>query len=205
MSLNAHHYLGGSVGTNAYLLETDEGSLLIDAPAGVAEWVKDQGKTVDVLFLTHQHFDHVEGVAGLVEAFGCKVLAWSEPSETLIRQEVARSMGLPVVVPEYQVDQFLGDAEEVELIGLKLLVRHLPGHSTDSVVAYCEDESFVASGDTLMAQSMGRTDLPGGDHELLLSGIREHLYGLPDDTAVLPGHGPVTTIGDEKRTNPFVR
>ena len=111
--------------------------------------------------------------------------------------------GMPLTSPP--ADRLVADGERLELAGLSFEVREIPGHSPGSVVFVCDqfDPTFVFGGDVLFAGSVGRTDL-GGNTAQLLSGIRAKLFNLPDDTLVFPGHGPVTTVGQERRTNPFV-
>ena len=101
-------------------------------------------------------------------------------------------------------DHSLSDGQVLTLAGLSLEVFHTPGHSPGSVSFYIRDENVLIAGDTLFAGSIGRTDLPGGDHATLIKSIKEKLFTLPPETMVYPGHGPETTIGDEKRYNPFV-
>jgi glyoxylase-like metal-dependent hydrolase (beta-lactamase superfamily II) len=112
-------------------------------------------------------------------------------------------MGLPVSIPPYTVDDVLEGASTLEAGDFCFHLAHVPGHSPDSLCFHLTSESFLFAGDTLFNGSIGRTDLPGGNHELLLDSIREKLYPLPGHTAVFPGHGPQTTIEREKATNPF--
>jgi hydroxyacylglutathione hydrolase len=195
-------YTGGMVQTNAYLIESPTGNVLIDAPEGVSEWLDGKGVRVDVLLLTHQHYDHVEDVATL-QAKGVKVWAWDDYSSDLTLESHARNWGLPIRVKPYQVDRrFVEGALEVS--GMDFIVSHIPGHATDGVTFYHEEEHAVFSGDTLFAGSIGRPDLPGGNEELLLSGIQRKLFCLPETTRVFCGHGPATTIGYEQKNNPYL-
>jgi hydroxyacylglutathione hydrolase len=195
-------YTGGMVQTNAYLLESVDGNVLIDAPDGVAEWLDAKGVRVDALLLTHQHYDHVEGVAAL-QAKGVKVVAWEEYSTDLTLESHARNWGLPIRVKPYRVDQRVREGE-LEVAGMCFQVSHVPGHATDGVTFYLASESMLFSGDTLFAGSIGRPDLPGGNEEMLLAGIRGKLFCLPEDTQVFCGHGPATTIGYEQQNNPYL-
>ena len=195
-------YTGGMVRTNGYLLETVGGNFVIDAPAGISRWLDEKGVRVDALYLTHQHYDHVEDVADLQKR-GIKVLAWAEYSKDLTLESYGSSWGLPEV-NEFKVDQLVPEGE-AEWLGCRTNVSHVPGHSADSIVFHLPDKGIVFSGDTLFAGSTGRCDLPGGDFEVLVAGIRKHLLTLPDETKVLSGHGPETTIGREKVSNGFLR
>jgi len=195
-------YTGGMVQTNGYLVESAGGNFLVDAPAGISSWVAEKGVRVDALYLTHQHYDHVEDVAVLQEA-GIKVMAFAEYSKDLTLESYGSSWGLPEVKP-FRMDGLIASGEQ-NLFGTKIQVGHVPGHSADSISFYLEEAGVVFAGDALFAGSVGRCDLPGGDFELLLEGIRRELLTLPDETEVLSGHGPATTIGREKLTNGFLK
>lgn len=195
-------YTGGIVQTNGYLVESAEGNFLVDAPAGIAAWIAGKGVRLDALYLTHQHYDHVEDVAALQET-GVKVMGWAAYSKELTLESYGSSWGLPEVTP-FSIDGRIASGEQ-KLFGTTVKVGHVPGHSPDSVSFYLEEAGVVFAGDALFAGSVGRCDLPGGDFELLLEGIRRELLSLPDETQVLSGHGPATTIGREKRTNGYLR
>lgn len=195
-------FTGGMVQTNGYLVETSEGNFLVDAPAGIAEWVEGRGVRVDSLYLTHQHYDHVEDVAAL-RAMGVKVFAWADYSKELTLEAFGSGWGLPAVVP-YEVDVLVAEGE-IELFSMKANAAYVPGHSADSLTFYIPGAGVLFAGDTLFAGSVGRCDLPGGSFELLLSGIERELLSLPDDTRVLSGHGGETTLGHEKATNRYLR
>ena len=195
-------FTGGMVQTNGYLVETSEGNFLVDAPAGIAEWVEGRGVRVDSLYLTHQHYDHVEDVAAL-RAMGVKVFAWADYSKELTLEAFGSGWGLPAVVP-YEVNVLVAEGE-IELFSTKANAAHVPGHSADSLTFYIPGAGVLFAGDTLFAGSVGRCDLPGGSFELLLSGIERELLSLPDETRVLSGHGGETTIGHEKATNGYLR
>ena len=194
-------FTGGMVQTNGYLVETPEGNFLVDAPDGISEWVEGRGVRVDALYLTHQHYDHVEDVAAL-RAMGVKVFAWADYSKELTLEAFGSGWGLPAVVP-YEVDALIAEGEN-EMFGTKAKVGHVPGHSADSLTFYIPDAGVVFAGDALFAGSVGRCDLPGGSFELLLSGIQRDLLSLPDETKVFSGHGGETTIGHERLTNGYL-
>lgn len=196
-------YTGGFTATHGYLLQTSAGSLLIDAPEGVADWLESLGVQPDALLLTHQHFDHVLDAAKL-QALGVRIFAWDDYSPALTLEDQARSWGLPIVVTSYHVDELLAGRGHLALTGLQFALLPVPGHSPDSVVFFLAEQAQAFVGDTLFAGSIGRTDLPHGEHGVLLEGIHRHLLTLPDETEVFPGHGPATTIAAERRENPFV-
>lgn len=195
-------FTGGMVRTNGYLVETPGGNFLVDAPAGIAAWVEGKGVRVDALYLTHQHYDHVEDVAAL-RAMGVKAHAWAAYSKDLTLEAFGSGWGLPAVLT-YDVDVIIGEGE-FEMFGTKAKVSYVPGHSADSITFHIPGAGLVFVGDTLFEGSVGRCDLPGGSFELLLSGIERELLSLADETRVLSGHGGETTIGREKGTNGYLR
>lgn len=197
-------FTGGFVQTNGYLLETpDGGHLLIDAPQGIAEWLEVRGIRPAALLLTHQHYDHVEDAAA-VAAMGAKVHAWVPFSPGLTLEDLVRSLGMPVIVPPYEVDEILEGRAELTFGGLRMELAHVPGHSPESVTFFLPERGELYCGDTLMAGGLGRGDLPGGNSALLIDGIRGKLFALPNETRVFPGHGPATRIGAERAGNPYV-
>lgn len=201
--VTCQRYTGGFTATHGYLLQTDAGTLLVDAPEGVAEWLDSLAVVPDALLLTHQHFDHVTDAAKL-QAAGLPIYAWAAYSSELTLADQARSWGLPIAVESFQVDHLLAGRGHLALIGLQFALLPVPGHSPDSVVFHLPEHGQAFVGDTLFAGSIGRTDLPHGEHATLLEGIRRHLLTLPETTQVFPGHGPATTIAAERRGNPFL-
>ena len=195
-------YTGGMVQTNGYLVETTEGNFLVDAPAGITSWLDEKGIRVDALYLTHQHYDHVEDVA-VLRGKGVKVYAWAPYSKDLTLESYGSSWGLPEVA-DFQVDELIVEGDG-KMFGTAVKVGHVPGHSADSLTFYVPAEGLVFAGDALFAGSVGRCDLPGGDFELLLSGVRRELLTLPDETKVLSGHGEATTVGREKVSNGYLK
>lgn len=195
-------FTGGFCQTNGYLLEAGHGTVLIDAPLGIFNECQRRGIKPTGLLLTHQHFDHVEDVAALA-ATGVPVYAAAPASPDLTLADGARLMGLPIEIAPYRVDHLLTPGGSLELAGLRFDLSPVPGHSPDSFVFHVALFEKLFAGDTLFAGSIGRTDLPGGDHPLLLAGIREKIFSLPPRTAVLPGHGPATTVGREMMSNPY--
>jgi hydroxyacylglutathione hydrolase len=159
--------------------------------------------TLRAIWLTHAHVDHVAGVAAVRAATGAPV--WLHPLDRPLYDRAAdqaRALGLRMAPPP-PPDRAFAEGEPVGVGGLRFDVLHTPGHSPGGVSFAGHGVALV--GDLLFAGSVGRTDLPGGDTDTLLASIRGKLYALPDDTVVYAGHGPATTIGDEKRGNPFVR
>jgi hydroxyacylglutathione hydrolase len=156
---------------------------------------------------THGHADHIAGNAALKSAHPDAPLVIGRNEARLLTDpdaNLSRPFGLPLTSPA--ADRLVTEGETLDLAGFTLKVAEIPGHSPGSVVFLASDERppFVIGGDVLFAGSVGRTDLPGGSARTLCDGIRAKLFTLPDETIVLPGHGPTTTIGQERRHNPFV-
>lgn len=203
--LRIQAYCGGLFQTNGYLVRSGGRAWVFDAPEGITDWLVQEGVRPEALLLTHQHHDHILDVGRIQADFGCPVYAHSEPSEELtLSKRLERMMGVPCPIDAYTVDRRFAGLDSIDLGGLVLDLLHVPGHSPDSVCFKLRGEPVLIGGDVLFAGSIGRTDFPNGDHALLLAGIRAKLWPLPDDTEVLPGHGPATSIGEEKRTNPFL-
>jgi len=198
-------FTGGIAQTNGYVLTLPEGTLLVDAPDGVAPWLKKHGVKVDALLLTHQHFDHVLGAAAVKAEHGCAVYAWSALSKQLTLEDAFGAIrGSSYAVPEFIVDTVLAGQAQVSVLGVPWELFHVPGHSPDSLCFYWKEQNLLFGGDVLFLDGVGRTDFPGGSFEQLAAGIEGKLWPLAEETRVLPGHGPATTIGREKAENPFV-
>ena len=202
----------GLAATNAYLVgdEDTQEAILID-PVDQADLLKkmadDAGWTIKLILATHAHFDHVLASKALKEITGAPFYLHSEAAERLkdLPETGLRFTGS--LYPEAATpDRLLTtEPETIELGAIKLETLYTPGHAPGHLAFYLRDHDLVFSGDALFAGSVGRTDLPGGDHALLIRMIREKLLTLPDETTVLPGHGGATTIGQERKTNPFLK
>ncbi|MGQ0847774.1 MAG: MBL fold metallo-hydrolase [Actinomycetota bacterium] len=199
--------------TNCYVLApSEEGpAVVIDAPPGgaeIADLLRSHQLHPVALLLTHGHVDHMGGSGWLQKAAG--VTVYVHPDDDFLTLDPARQLrSLFGMVPDGdweppQTRVDLKDGEILELAGVEFEVRHTPGHTPGHCCFYLKDEGVVLSGDQLFARSVGRTDLPGGDWGQLLESMREKILTLPDETRVLPGHGPETTIGSERRHNPFL-
>jgi glyoxylase-like metal-dependent hydrolase (beta-lactamase superfamily II) len=184
-------------------------ALVIDPglePGLVLEFLREQGKTVAAVLNTHGHLDHIGGNEALKQAFPQAPLLIGTGDAGMLTDPDANLsglLGLPIVSPP--AERLLREGDVVEAAGVRLEVLDLPGHSPGHVVFLCRtDPPLVFGGDVLMRGSVGRTDFPGGSTEQLFTGIRTRLFTLPPETVVYPGHGPVTTVGHEMRTNPYV-
>lgn len=196
-------FTGGIAVTNAYYLP--EARTLVDAPEGTAKWLSDNGWNLDLLLITHGHFDHVWDAALIKENTGCKV-AYHQDSRPLIMDLSwqARMLGIELDAPGLEADISVEDGGSVTAGPFTFKALHVPGHCPGSICYYCEAESLIFDGDVLLAGGIGRTDLPGGSLEMLLDGIRKKLLTLPEETWLYSGHGPPTRIGREKQSNPLL-
>ena len=172
----------------------------------ILEVLSSHGLRPAAILNTHGHADHIAGNEAMKEAFPDAPLIIGRNEAFLLRDPEANMsapFGLPIASPE--ADRLVDDGERIEFAGFSFEVREIPGHSPGSVVFRLRRlrSAFVFGGDVLFAGSIGRTDL-GGNMPQLLKGIRAKLFPLPDDTVIYPGHGRATTIGEEKRSNPFV-
>lgn len=209
--MNLHVLPAGPLQTNAYLLtEPALGeAVLIDAPGGiwplVAPRLQADGCKLSQLWITHGHWDHIQDAAIVIrEAGGPRVLAHAADRPLLETPALMLAfLGREISIDPVKVDAWVGEGDRVEALGQTFEVRHVPGHCPGNILFHVHGAAFV--GDALFAGSVGRTDLPGGNRAELEEAIRTRIYPLPDETIVYPGHGPATTVGREKATNPYVR
>jgi len=199
----------GPVATNGYLVadKLDGVAVVIDAPQGAARSIVEQAKKwntpIAYLVNTHGHWDHFLDNAELLRLTGAKFGIHRE-SAPLLDLPQARYFGLDLDIEPSHPDFFLEEGKPLDVGSLQFEVFHCPGHCPGSAVLFERKERVAFVGDVLFAGSVGRADLPGGDYETLMRSIREKLLPLGDDVRVFPGHGPVTTIGHERLTNPFL-
>ncbi len=194
---------------NCYVIGDEESKIgaLIDPgdeAARIALTVERLGLEIGSILVTHAHVDHVRAIAPLAEEYLCPVLMHEE-AEAMLKTapQQALMMGMKFgKVPA--VDGYIAADEVLEVGPLRLRSLYTPGHAPGHLAFHAEDEGIVFSGDALFAGSVGRVDLPGGSMEVLMQSITGKLLPLPDETRVLSGHGPETTIGRERMTNPFL-
>jgi len=201
-----HTLVVGRLETNCYILQGKREALIIDPgdePERILRFVKDLDLVPKEIIATHAHFDHVLGVEQIRKKLAIPFAINREDLKILesMQSRVQQFMGFSVAPPP-GVDKFLTDGQVIEFDDESAKVIYTPGHSPGSVSLV--GDGFVFTGDALFNQSIGRTDLPGGDFDTLILSITKRLFSLDDDTIVYPGHGPETTIGDEKVANPFV-
>jgi hydroxyacylglutathione hydrolase len=201
-----HTLVVGQLQTNCYIIESKRNALIVDPgdePERIQRFIKDLKATPTRIVATHTHFDHVLGVDGLRKATKTQFMIHPDdlPMLQSMQSRVRQFMGFEVSPPP-KVDDYLKDGDALEVGDEIIHVIHTPGHSPGSISL--SGKGYVLTGDALFNQSIGRTDLPGGDLDTLLHSITDKLFKLDDETIVYPGHGPETTIGDEKLANPFV-
>jgi hydroxyacylglutathione hydrolase len=194
---------------NCYVIgdeETGTGTLVDPGDEGtrIALAVEQTGLDIAQIIITHAHIDHVGAVAALADEYACPVLMHAE-AEPMLQQLPTQAMMMGLRFGKVPVvDRHIEDEEILEVGGLRLKSLYTPGHAPGHLAFYLADDRLVLSGDALFAGSVGRTDLLGGDMDLLMCSINERLLTLPDETRVLPGHGPESTIGEERAHNPFL-
>ena len=197
-------FCGGIFETNCYLLEASEGWILFDAPDGACDWVGSRDVDLKLLLLTHGHFDHIPDVAKIKRRFGCQIGSHPQTAPMISDPEFFRNFGFELEIEPVQPDFFIEERSAERFLGLEMQVLEVPGHCPGSLCFFSRKDQLLIGGDVLFAGGVGRWDLPGGDADLLLDGIRKKLFQLGDNVTVLPGHGPPTKIGTERLTNPFV-
>ncbi|MEM1222952.1 MAG: MBL fold metallo-hydrolase [Verrucomicrobiota bacterium] len=199
------------IGTNAFaLIEPDlNRCVILDAPLNAYEWARSIAAKYDceieALILTHGHWDHIldghEFAAAGIPTYGHK-----DDRMMFEHPELMASYAIPgIEMISVSITNWVEPGERLTLLGRSFEVRHVPGHCPGNILIYDQAAGIAVVGDVIFASGVGRYDLPGGDFELLESSIKNEIYSLPDETILYPGHGSKTTVGTEKRSNPFVR
>ena len=197
-------FTGGSFDTNCFLISTATGAILIDAPEGAAEWLAERNAKVTHLLLTHGHLDHTADAGKIKAAHGCRVGYHRDGTTMITQRDFFRRMGFDWDVDPVAADFSIEESESLVVEEIDFRVLLVPGHCPGSLCFFAKEARILFGGDVLFAGGVGRWDLPGGSRDLLLSGIRSKLLPLGDDVRVLPGHGPETSIGRERKTNPYL-
>ena len=198
----------GVIGTNCYVVinEEQKKGVVID-PGGdadqILEKIKQKGITIEAIFLTHGHSDHIMAVDEVREVTGAKVYISEADADMLTKASSNLSVYMGAGREFKAADEFLIDGETITAAGLKFQVVATPGHTKGGICLLCGDTVFC--GDTIFSESIGRTDLPGGSYSQIMQSIKKKIMVLPDEMKLLPGHGPATTIGWERRRNPFLQ
>lgn len=200
-------YTGGFAQTNSFLIPTTQGPVLIDAPEGSAAWLNEclaqTGSKLHALILTHGHFDHIWDAAQIAREQGCEVLHHPDDLLMITNPQVQARYGFPAVDP-VTATRLIDESDLLDYGNVIFRILHIPGHCPGSIVLVDDARKMAISGDVIFAGSVGRTDLPGGNSNQLIKGIQTKLFSLQESFRLLPGHGPATTVGQERRTNPFV-
>lgn len=202
-------------GINTYVVsDSDTKECVIIDPAMIDEverhalvdFIDREGLEVTGVINTHLHIDHCIGNEYVVSRYGTPVSA-SRADEFLGKSLPAQAeeFGLPFQPKDIVINQPLEDGDEIKVGNGLLKVMHLPGHSPGGIGLYDKADGFLIAGDSIFQRSIGRTDLPGGDYGQLIGVLKEKVLPLPDSTVIYPGHGPATTVGEEKKYNPFLR
>ena len=208
VNMKIDHFVVGPVQTNCYFvtnIKTKE-MIIIDPGAcanQLAKKVDESGAKPVAILLTHGHFDHATDAKPLADRYGIKIYIHEADKATLDDPQlnVSYMMGQSKT---FYADVFLKDKQEIDIAGFHIVVLHTPGHTPGGCCYYMEQEDVLFSGDTLFRTSVGRSDFPGGSASALVRSVKEKLLILPEETHVYPGHMEETTIGYEKRHNPFV-
>jgi hydroxyacylglutathione hydrolase len=198
-------FCGGIFETNCYLREAPEGWMLFDAPDGTCDWLDSMDVDLKLLLLTHGHIDHVQDVARIKRRFRCPIGCHPLTAPMISDREFFRRFGFELEIEPVNADFFIEEARSRNFLGAEFEVLEVPGHCPGSLCFFSRKDRLLIGGDVLFAGSIGRGDLPGGNIDLLMNGIKKKLFPLGDDVTVLPGHGPPTKIGRERVTNPFLR
>ncbi len=188
--------------------ETTHEGMVIDPGDDVADvlaLIRKHNLQIKQIVITHAHIDHVGGAMKLRAITGAPILL-NQNDYVLLKMLDEQATWIGMASPgKVEIDQSVGEADTVKAGPLVANVLHTPGHTEGSICLYFPIEKKLIAGDTLFAGSIGRTDLPGGSFEKIIDSLYEKVLALPDDTVVVPGHGPLTTIGEERKSNPFLK
>lgn len=176
-----------------------------DQIEGILDILRQEKLTLKQIVITHAHIDHVGGAMKLKAATGASILM-NQNDYALLKMLDMQAAWIGMKPPgDVQVDETIGQGRVLKIGDISSNVIHTPGHTEGSICVYFPEEKKLIAGDTLFAGSIGRTDLPGGSMDKIMRSLHTQVLALPDETEVVPGHGPVTTIGEERETNPFLQ
>ncbi|MBW8348107.1 MBL fold metallo-hydrolase [Bacillus sp. IITD106] len=199
----------GPIETNCYILYNHEKECVIFDPGDQGDdlnhFLKEKGLRPLAIMMTHAHFDHIGAIDSVREKWSIPVYIHEKEAEWLTNSALNGSARFGANITAKAADHLISNEEPIAIGPFLLHILHTPGHSPGSISYYSEEANAIFAGDTLFEGSIGRTDLPGGNHEQLLSSIKSKLFNFPETTEVLPGHGAVTTIQKEKESNPFLQ
>jgi glyoxylase-like metal-dependent hydrolase (beta-lactamase superfamily II) len=202
----------GDFMTNAFCVRKDHDArqcVIIDPGLDadpMLDFVKENHLTPEIILLTHGHADHIDGIGSFKSVFPDIQTAIHEGDAAMLDDAMLNlSAMFGMQIQHGRPDMFIEDNETIDYAGLSFRTIHTPGHSPGGCCFYCREEGILFSGDTLFSGSIGRTDFPGGSHQQLIQSIRSRLFDLPDETVVYCGHGPETTLEQEKMNNPYLK
>lgn len=206
--MKIQNFVLGMVGTNCYLVvnEEEKQCILIDPAVysgEITEQIRREGLDLRAILLTHGHFDHIMGIDGFRKEFP-EIPVYAHREEEALLRDASMNASLELGRQyTFSGAAYVEDDDVLDLAGMQFRVIHTPGHTIGGCCYYLQEEKVLFSGDTLFRESIGRTDFPTGNSGQLMRSIREKLFTLPEETAVYPGHMERTTIGDEKKYNPY--
>lgn len=199
----------GDVGTNCYLVvNEDNGECILidpaDCPDKIQQMIEKNNAELKAVLLTHGHYDHITAAEDIRNMYNINIYASCDEKELLTdtRMNLSVHSRKPVTL---KADVYHNDGDVYELAGMTIEIKHTPGHTIGGSCYYIKEAGILFSGDTLFAESVGRTDFPTGSMSQIVHSIKDKLLDLPDDTKVFPGHGESTSIGYEKKYNPFLQ
>ena len=213
--LNIQKFVFNPYQENTYVVSDETGEcVIIDCGAmfdneqlALQEYIIENQLTPVELLCTHGHFDHCVGIGMVYEQYGLQPLIHSKDADLLegLSEQAMHFLGMEYDQEVPPIGKFIGENDVITFGSHRLSVLHTPGHTPGSILFYCQEENCVFSGDTLFQMSIGRTDFPGGSYQEMMDSLRNVIIPLPEETVVWSGHGPKTTIGNEKQYNPFLR
>lgn len=210
--MKIHRFVFSPISVNTYVVAADNGECaVIDCGcyddtefSRLTEFFEEEGLKPVLLLNTHCHLDHIFGNGRMLMKYGLTAKACINEEDNRKNAPMhAMLYGMEMEAPP-EIGEHIGDGEKVTFADITLEAIYVPGHTAGSISWYCVDEACIFTGDALFAGGIGRSDLPGGNHEQLLRNIRERLLTLPPETVIYPGHGEFSTIGDEKHSNPWL-
>lgn len=204
--MDVKYFVNGPFMVNTYLLIQDNEAIVIDPGhvcSALINYIKENNFDLKTVLITHGHIDHIAGINQLRNEFKDLTVYMNEADQELVdnADKQAQLFGLTQMNP-VEIDKNIDESGTLQIGNFTFELYHVPGHSQGSICFYINERIFT--GDTLFCGSIGRTDLPGGDYDLLLKSIREKLMPLPPETKIFPGHGGSSTIGFEEETNPYI-